>query len=96
MEIITSQAYVKVRREIDWVKQSYTEITEQINLYENKVVTAADQFLIQDVYDMSYKSLSSQYGFLYLHTKRGVFSFTVKNDPRMFITEYKKLREIIF
>jgi hypothetical protein len=92
MEIISSQPYIKVSREIKYNEQHYIETQHLLYLYEDKIITASKQFPLKDVFDISYRSLSKSYGFLYLHTNQGVLSYTVRTNPRQFIKAYKKLR----
>jgi hypothetical protein len=91
MQIISSQPYIEISREIKWNRQHYIERKHHLHLYENKIITASEQFPIKDVFDISYRSLSESYGFLYLHTNKGVLSYTVRTNPHHFIGEYKKL-----
>jgi hypothetical protein len=91
MQIIFSQPYIEIYREIKCNQQYYIELHHHLHLYEDKIITASDQFSLKDVFDISYRSLSESYGFLYLHTNQGVLSYTVRTNPELFIEEYKKL-----
>ncbi|MBM7649868.1 hypothetical protein JOC78_002852 [Bacillus ectoiniformans] len=90
--IISSQSYVRVHREVKDEQQHYIEIIEELMLYRDKIITGSHQFFLKDVLDMSYKPLSQNGGFLYLHTIQGVFSYNVKFAPDDFIEQYKMLR----
>lgn len=74
-------------------EQHLIEIEENLVLYKDKVISASDYFHLQDVLDMSFKSISGDSGFLYLHTNRGVFSFHTKTNPVEFIHFYHHLKE---
>ncbi|OLS33709.1 hypothetical protein [Bacillus sp. MRMR6] len=93
MRLIASQSYLTVTRVIKWNKQHYITNEHELYLYEEKIVTKMEQFLIEDVYDITYRPFSTEFGFLYLHTNRGVFPFRTKNKPYQFIEEYKGLRK---
>ncbi|HZG70480.1 MAG TPA: hypothetical protein VEY51_03005 [Chondromyces sp.] len=90
--MITSHSYIRTIREIKEKKQQYIQLKEQLKLYKDRVRTGSHDFLIEHIYDMSYRPLSNQYGFLYLHTNQGMFSYTVTDDPAKFIEEYYKLK----
>jgi hypothetical protein len=91
MQIIFSQPYIEICREIKCNQQYYIELEHYLDLYEDKIITASNEFSIKDVFDISYRSLSESYGFLYLHTNQGVLSYTVRTNPQFFIDEYKNL-----
>ena len=91
--MLISHPYVKVNRKIKNNEQHLIEIEESLVLYRDKVISASDYFRLQDILDMSFKSLSGESGFLYLHTNRGVFSFHTKTNPEEFIHFYQRLKE---
>lgn len=90
MKIIFPQPYIKMIRTIKWNQQYVTETQHFLDLYEDKIITASQQFSLKNVFDISYRSLSLNNGFLYLHTNQGLFSYNVKTNPSLFIDEYKK------
>lgn len=92
MEIKFSQTYVKVIRRIQNNQQLFIQTKDQINLYEDRIETGTQSFLLKDVFDVSFKSLSSKNGFLYLHTNQGVFMYTVESNPSLFITMFKSIK----
>ncbi len=92
MEILATQPYIKVTREIEFNQQCYREEEQELVLYENVVVSNSHTFSLPDIFDVSYKKLSEHDGFLYLHTNQGLFSFYTKKNPSSFIKEYKKLK----
>lgn len=92
MSIIYSQQFIITTRSIDLGQQHYTDTEQFIDLYEDKIITPLKKFLLYQVFDVSYKSLSDESGFLYLHTNQGVFPFKVNSSPHRFIEEYHKLK----
>lgn len=72
--------YIKTRR-IENNQQCYVEHKEFLELYKDGVVAPSETFALHEVHDVSYKALSGTYGFLYLHTIRGVRTFMVKEHP---------------
>ncbi|OMF25828.1 hypothetical protein BK133_21135 [Paenibacillus sp. FSL H8-0548] len=85
MKWIAEMPYYKVGREIIGNEQ-ITVIDERfIHLYADKITTRYHEFLIRELFDISYRHLGSTEGFLYLHTKHGIFSFSIKTDPTGFI-----------
>ncbi|WP_246569313.1 hypothetical protein [Allobacillus halotolerans] len=85
--------YVKFRREMDPIKleQKHIEDVCYVYLYEDKIVTDEQEYEIHQVFDLSYRMLSEEYGFFYLHTSKGVMTLNVKDEPIEFI---KKFREV--
>ncbi|WLR51717.1 hypothetical protein LC040_02085 [Bacillus tianshenii] len=92
MKLIASQPYVYTTRVIEYNEQHVTEREEMIDLYEEKLTTPLQQFHLKEVFDMSHRIISAEYGFLYLHTCKGVFSFNVTTSPQAFIQAYKQLK----
>lgn len=91
MQLIAKQPYVKVKREVHSIEQVHTELNRELLLYDDRVVTKHREFPIGDVLDMSYRKVGGEAGLLYLHTIKGVYSYTVKASPEEFIEEFKKL-----
>lgn len=54
-------------------------------------MTDEQEYEIHQVFDLSYRMLSEEYGFFYLHTSKGVMTLNVKDEPIEFI---KKFREV--
>ncbi|WP_102347514.1 hypothetical protein [Bacillus sp. Marseille-P3661] len=93
MEIIFSQPFVKVLRTIENNQQHTIEQHKVMNLFEDKIIADSKLFYLKDVLDISYKAFSQDYGFLYLHTNQGLFSFVVRSEPHHFIKEYNRLKK---
>ncbi|WP_226576625.1 hypothetical protein [Halobacillus litoralis] len=62
-------------------QQQYLENEENLYLYERKVVAPEETLLLKDIHDLSYKELSGSYGFLYIHTIKGVRAYMVREHP---------------
>jgi hypothetical protein len=92
--MICSQPYIKITRSIEVIKQSITEIEYHLKLFGDKIESDAHHFFIWEILDISYKSFSGPDGLLYLHTNQGVFPFFVKTNPEVFISEFKKLKNL--
>ncbi|WP_017755274.1 hypothetical protein [Calidifontibacillus oryziterrae] len=92
MKIIHSQPYKTVNRRIEGDQQLFTQMNDQLDLYNDRISTKDKHFLLKDIFDISFKSFSSNEGLLYLHTNQGVYSFSVKENPSSFITSFKSLK----
>lgn len=91
MEWLAVQPYYKIQREVGSTEQRTFEDKRKLVLYRDKIVTHYRSFPITDVFDLSFRQLGEAGGFLYLHTKLGVYSYTVKEDPSGFIAVFKSL-----
>lgn len=91
MSWIAKQPYYKVQREVSGTEQKTVVHDRLMYLYGDHIVTRYRKFPIHEVYDMSYRKLGDEGGVLYLHTKQGVYSYTVKADPGTFINAFKEL-----
>lgn len=89
MRLIAEQPYIKIKREVSSIEQKEIELKRTIYLYDEKVVTEHREFPIKDLMDMSYRLIGGTGGLLYLHTSKGVFSYTVKSSPEQFVKAYK-------
>lgn len=89
--IITTQPYYKMERII--TADNLETITHRrlLCLYPNRIVSAYREFLIEEIFDISFRDLGQGHGVLYLHTKQGVFPYTVESDVELFISEVKRL-----
>jgi hypothetical protein len=92
MDILYSQPYIKIERKIIKLEQQQIKSVELMNLYEDKIVTSSNTFLLENVYDVSYREMSGEYGFLYLHTNQGVFPYYIDTAPDPFIDHYRNIR----
>ncbi|EHB67014.1 MULTISPECIES: hypothetical protein [Paenibacillus] len=91
MNWIAVQPYYKINRVVDGIEQRTEEQRRKMYLYEDRIVTKYRVFPLGQVFDLSYRTIGGEGGFLYLHTQQGVYSYTVKEDPRTFIEAFKQL-----
>jgi hypothetical protein len=92
VEILANLPYIKVIRIIEDNKQYQKEEEHKITLSSEQVCTSFDSFLLDEVLDISYRFFSKELGFLYLHTTKGMYSYTVKTSPQPFIDQFKRIR----
>ncbi len=90
MKLLAVQPYIKVQRKITTIKQIKENDQREIRLYDDRVLTKYHEFLIEDVFDMSYRNIGEYGGLLYLHTVKGVYSYQVTSTPQDFIDTFKK------
>ncbi|WP_173917055.1 hypothetical protein [Halobacillus sp. Marseille-Q1614] len=90
--MICSQPIVWTVRKIESNQQKYIEKESVIELHDDVVITPTERFDLHEVHDASYRSLTGSFGFFYLHTIRGVFSYRVKVSPSQWISEFKKVQ----
>lgn len=91
MEVLAKQEYIKVERRVNSIEQVDIEHKRLLVLYSDKIVSKHREFHIRDVLDISYREIGSKGGgLLYLHTTRGVYSYTVKSSPKNFIEIFKQ------
>lgn len=90
VEPIAVQPYYKVERKINHLHIEIIEHHRLLKLYPDKIVSKYREFPIEKVFDLSYRSISSDHGMLYLHTQEGVYPFTLKENPRLFIQAVKQ------
>jgi hypothetical protein len=92
LEKIASHAYVETRQVIDWTEKKIIESWFEVCLYEDKISTAAKEYPLRNVFDISYRPIGDSYGFLYLHTNEGVKTLCVKSEPKNFLERYKEIK----
>ncbi|RXZ78925.1 hypothetical protein EBB07_25225 [Paenibacillaceae bacterium] len=89
--IIASHPYFKVERKLCDSTQQIIVHDHVIQLYSTKISTFHREFLVSNVYDMSFRKMGAEDGILYLHTHQGVYPYTVKDNPVLFINAFKEL-----
>ncbi|WP_077213611.1 hypothetical protein [Bacillus dakarensis] len=90
MEKIYSQPYSIIERKIIDNEQHIIKRKSFIRLYQDKITTDKNVFLMREIHDISYRQ-GLLNGMLYIHTNQGVFPYMVLSDPARFIEEVKKL-----
>lgn len=88
MKVIASHPYIVIQRKIEWNEQKYIETHHQLRLFEDRILSTANEFRLDHVYDVSFRT-----SFLYLHTNQGVFSYNIKEEPIQFISAFKALKQ---
>ncbi|WP_188456296.1 hypothetical protein [Virgibacillus oceani] len=91
MHLIAEQPYFKVERQVNSIEQKDIEHARTLYLYHDKIVTKYREFPIQDVLDITYRSVGDDGGLLYLHTSSGLYTYTVKSSPKKFIEAFKEI-----
>lgn len=92
LEIVALQTYVTFSRKIENNQQKVIEVEKTLQLSRTGITGESKRFLIKNVFDVSYRFCSTDYGFLYLHTNSGVVSFYIKTISNDFIDEFKKIK----
>jgi len=88
---IAEHPYIYIERILTREGPTTVSHNRAIFLYVTKIVTHSREFLLHQVYDMSYRRMGLEEGILYLHTNQGVFPYQVQTDPIKFIDEFKDL-----
>jgi len=91
VKVIACHPYFKIERVLSAREQNIVVHERMIRLYPTKITTFHREFLISNVHDVSFRKLGGDEGILYLHTNQGVYPYTVKEDPALFIQAYKEV-----
>ncbi|WP_052737879.1 hypothetical protein [Bacillus sp. SA1-12] len=92
MEFLANLPYSKVTRIIEENRQFHKEVEHELVLTTEQICTTFDTFLLKEVLDVSFRYFSENIGFLYLHTTKGMYSYTVKTSPENFIKQFKEIK----
>ncbi|MBD7968406.1 hypothetical protein [Paenibacillus gallinarum] len=87
---IAIQPYYKMERKIHSLDMEIIEHQRLLKLYPDKIVSAYREFPIEKVFDLSYRSMGSGHGMLYIHTQQGVYPYTLRENPKSFILAVKQ------
>lgn len=91
MDFIAVQPYIKIIREVTSISQVDIEEERNMYLYDDKLITKHRQFSIDEVLDITYRQFGQEgRGLLYIHTHKGVFSYTVKTSTEAFIRAFQQ------
>lgn len=90
MKWVAQLPYYKVHREIKDGEQRSVASNRLMYLYKDRVVTCHREFPLQDIFDMSYRTMGDAGGLFYLHTSKGVYSYLIECDPQAFIDAFKR------
>jgi hypothetical protein len=92
VEILANLPYIIITRSIENNIQFQREEEYEITLSSQRVCTSFDSFLLDEVLDISYRFISKDMGFLYLHTTKGMHAYAVKTSPQPFIEKFKSIK----
>jgi hypothetical protein len=93
MSIISVIPYTYIERKMKRTQKVTIQHSKDICLYANSIQTENDYFHINNIFDISYKGVSKEIGFLYLHTNQGMFAYIIHTDPSAFIAAYKDIKK---
>lgn len=88
-EILSTIQYTVVERFIENFQQQKKEYQYTLALTRTAVYSNSHHFLLDALFDVSFKPLSNGQSFLYLHTNQGLFSFIISSNPENFIQTFK-------
>ncbi|WP_026560772.1 hypothetical protein [Bacillus sp. J37] len=93
IEVLANIRYMKVTRVIEKNVQNHREEEHVITLTTKGIETSCDTFSLAEVLDISFRDFSQQLGLLYLHTTKGMYSYTVRINPQIFIKKFKEVKK---
>ncbi|WP_342555791.1 hypothetical protein [Paenibacillus sp. FSL R7-0652] len=91
MDAIAVLPYYRVQREVTGLAQEVERNARTMTLYADRIVTRYREFLITEVFDMSFRRMGEKGGFFYLHTSTGVYPYMVEIDPGPFIQTFHQV-----
>lgn len=91
---LSTITYVDTERSIEAGEMKIVKTEYDLHLYEDVLVASTTKFNLINVWDISYKSFSDEGNLLYLHTHRGVITYKVNMDPKVFVSAFKKLKNV--
>ncbi|NMO98215.1 hypothetical protein [Paenibacillus lemnae] len=91
MSWLAVQPYYKVVRRVQSTELKITEEDRELLLSHQSIITKTREFAVKDVFDISFRSMGSSGGMLYLHTSFGVYSYMVRDNPSDFMTVFKNM-----
>lgn len=90
MDFIASQPYIKIERIVSSIEQKDIEHQRTLYLYHDRIVTQHRVFAIEDVLSVSEKRIGKDGGLLYIHTTKGLFSYTIQTSADTFIEAFEQ------
>lgn len=91
-QVVAMIDYVHVEQGIIFNQKNIHKTTHHLTLYETEMTSASQHFELESIHDISYRSFSSDHGFLYLHTHQGVFAYKIETEPSHFINLFHDLK----
>lgn len=92
--LLSRITYTNTERFIEAGEMKIIQNEYSLQLFDDGVATPESAFPLSAVWDVSYKSLSTDANLLYLHTHRGVITYQVYEDPADFVKAFKKLKNV--
>lgn len=92
MTIVISHPYLMTERKIVNNQQLTQQTEHNVNLHPTFIQSTENHFTLDRVLDVSYRSLSEHFYFLYLHTDKGVIAFQSKINPAPFISVFREMK----
>jgi len=89
VDVIATQPYIKVERVVSRIDQKDIKHERTLYLYPDRIVTRHREFEIDEVIKLSEKRIGSKGGILYIHTTRGLFSYTIQTSAKPFIEAFQ-------
>lgn len=93
MTPVSTLTCYKMEREILHNKIVLTEKKHQLVLSDQAIKTDKDLFLLTEIYDLSYRTLSSTIYLVHVYTVSGVLTFQTEQDPHLFKQFYLQLKD---
>ena len=93
MNPISTQLCIFIERKIERLEKKIIEQKFELELYSHKICLREKEYLIDNVFDISYRNATEEVGFLYLHTNEGVIPTLTKTDPKPFIESFRKVKQ---
>lgn len=88
-EPLDVQDYMRVEIEVNGLEKKKYKQVETMYLYMDRIETANHTFSIENVLDLSFRRIGGEGGLLYLHTNKGLYTYTVESSPESFIRAFK-------
>lgn len=92
--LLSTITCVNTERSIEAGEMKIIKTEYDLHLYEDELVASTTKFNLMNVWDISYKTFSDKGNLLYLHTHRGVITYKVDADPKLFVSAFKKLKNV--
>ncbi len=90
MDFFASQPYIKIERIVSSIEQKDIEHQRTLYLYHDRIVTQHRVFAIEDVLSVSEKRIGKDGGLLYIHTTKGLFSYTIQTPADAFVEAFEQ------
>lgn len=85
MKILAKHPYIKVIREVTKLEKKETKENRELILYPNKLTTRHREFQIESLIKVATRKIGKDGGLIFIHTRSGLFSYTVEQIDENFI-----------